>query len=56
MLEGFDADLDVPAETLHDRAPLIFGGASQVEAIEAVQTPNWNSSTDKGTRHVPRKV
>lgn len=35
MLEAFDADLDVPAETLHDRVPLIFGGSSQVEAIEA---------------------
>lgn len=36
MLEAFDADLDAPAETLHDRVPpLIFGGASQVEAIEA---------------------
>lgn len=27
--------LAVPAEALHDRVPLIFGGASQVKAIEA---------------------
>ncbi|MGM5058352.1 hypothetical protein ACD589_27280 [Rhizobium sp. 814_E9_N1_1] len=27
--------LALPAETLHDRVPPIFGGASQVEAIEA---------------------
>ncbi|UWU26134.1 fructose-1,6-bisphosphatase (plasmid) [Rhizobium sp. CB3060] len=32
---GFMPILEVNAETLHDRVPLIFGGASQVEALEA---------------------